>query len=807
MGLDIGCCRERVPLSMANEIGREGTSSAGVTSEAERYLTSTEVPRSTWRRRRLSSLVVVFQLAILCLPGARAFLKLVGPKQRLRRSTLPPFVLSVETKELASGFQTRKPAANPSINKTKKKPERPVSTKEKTASNRTFVEDYFSNPGDSSAPECRVVSLSDSKLPTRQSVLPESLFEPPHLLRRLDDIYHAMAHDETRRLKYMEKKNTKSKLPEEKVEYDEQEEKELVSVLKASLGDAGFELLGRRDLELCDALNAGYLLRLSILPDTSELDPSIASEFYPERAAVAGQEIEASLEELLFDGRVLVFWRGYSREVSRGRLLLPKIDYLQASLVQRSAAWVKGRLDFVERLVAVRTTQAYRKATSTMMFSLNYVIKSIPNERLVDSLLRNLGNQSSNVTNGVRPMPTSPGKNLKLSRYGGSKIRFVGSPNPTDALTPFVICEETGGSDPSCDDCTPGLNGKRSPESVDLDMYDCLNRGEITCPYDAKRNSTEEELPPMQLLERVTISNLIDVFSKDGRRKLIKTIFSKSELVEPTYEEVVIVWRPLPEKVERKPTFVPPKFVYEVADLFDIDGLPDIPLPKPEPSPQQLEIRAFSGVPMANILAILPKTKLVFRPADAFVFDLISIFSFLVIFGSLNFDSARLDFLALVSVSLWGIRTGFRYSNKLARYDLLVKKFLTSKITHRNAGALKYVATEAGSQRATRAALVHSWLSRLARSSDGTDHNREKLVKEGRKGVNELIRDSKEMPVDIDASLNDLEDLRLVTSERNGHIKIVGDNVEVVGKLRSVWSDVFAGEMTLDSLVGRRKRT
>jgi hypothetical protein len=344
---------------------------------------------------------------------------------------------------------------------------------------------------------------------------------------------------------------------------------------------------------------------------------------------------------------------------------------------------------------------------------------------------------------------------------------------------------------------------------VDLDMYDCLNRGEISCPYDAKRNSTEEELPPMQLLERVTISNLIDVFSKDGRRKLLKTIFSKSELVEPTYEEVVIVWRPLREKAERKrkPTFVPPKFVYEFADLFDIEGLPDIPLPKPAPSPQQLEIRAFSGVPMANILAILPKTKLVFRPADAFVFDLISIFSFSLIFGSLNFDSPRLDFLALVSVSLWGIRTVLRYSNKLARYDLLVKKFLTSKITHRNAGALKYVATEAGSQRATRAALVHSWLSRLAGSSDGTDHNRAQLVQEGRKGVNELIRDSKEMPVDIDASLNDLEDLRLVTSNRNGHIKVVGDNDELVAKLRSVWSDVFAGEMTLDSLVGRRKRT
>jgi hypothetical protein len=808
MGLDVRCHRERPPLSTTNGKYRRGPSSTGMASETERYyLKSTEGPCcSVWRRRRLSSLGL-FQAVILLLPAARAFLIPVGPTIRVRRSTLHPLLalnLDVEAKELIPDIPRREPTINGSIEKSK--PVRPVSTGVKNVSNQTFIEDYFSNPGESSSPVCRVVSLSDSKLPTSQSVLPESLFQPPHLLRRLDDIYHAMAHDETRRLKYMKKSNVR----DGKVDYEEQEERELVSVLKTSLADAGFELLGRRDLELCDALNEGYLLRLSILPDTSKLDPSIASEFYPEHDAVAGKEMEDIHDELLFGGRVLVFWRGYSREVSRGRLLLPKLDYLQASLVQGSAAWVRGRLDILERLVAVKTTRGCRKATSTILNSLEYVIKRIPNERVVGAMLEKMDNRSLNGTNGMRPTPTSQRNMFKLSRYGGSKIRFVGSPNPADALTPFVICEETDGSNTPCNDCTKSVNGEIPPGSVDRvdqDMYDCLNRGEITCPYDAKRNSTgtKEELPPMQLLERVTLSNLIDFFSQDGRQKLLKTIFSKSELVEPTYEEVVIVWRPLPEETKRKPTVLPPKFVYEVADMFDFEGLPDIPLPTPKPPPPQLEIRAFSGVPMANILAILPKTKLIFKSADAFVFDLISIFSFLAIFGSLKFDNPRLDFLALVSVSLWAIRTVLRYSNKLARYDLLVKKFLTSRITHRNAGALKYVATEAGSQRATRAALAHSWLSSLATSSDVTDHNRAQLVQEGRKAVNELIRDSKEIPVDIDASLNDLEDLKLVTSYSNGDIEVVRDSIELVEKLRSVWSDVFAGDMTLDSLVGRRK--
>ena len=42
----------------------------------------------------------------------------------------------------------------------------------------------------------------------------------------------------------------------------------------------------------------------------------------------------------------------------------------------------------------------------------------------------------------------------------------------------------------------------------------------------------------MQLLERVSISNLVDIFSRAGRKKFITALFAQSELVEPTYEEV-----------------------------------------------------------------------------------------------------------------------------------------------------------------------------------------------------------------------------------------------------------------------------
>jgi hypothetical protein len=210
------------------------------------------------------------------------------------------------------------------------------------------------------APICRLVSRADSKLPTSPSILPSSLFQSPHILDKLDAYYHAQEHKRTQTLRYLERASKGKKSSEETFPpTDKKEEAKLVSVVRSSLEDAGFELLSRRDIDLCDSLNVGYLLRLSIVPDVSELDPSTALEFYPERYHANGTVIDK--DELLFDGRILVYWRGYSEEVTQGRLLLPKIDYLQASLVQRSAAWVKRILDKVESDLVANVVQENRK--------------------------------------------------------------------------------------------------------------------------------------------------------------------------------------------------------------------------------------------------------------------------------------------------------------------------------------------------------------------------------------------------------------------------------------------------------------
>jgi hypothetical protein len=180
-------------------------------------------------------------------------------------------------------------------------------------------------------------------------------------------------------------------------------------------------------------------------------------------------------------------------------------------------------------------------------------------------------------------------------------------------------------------------------------------------------------------------------------------------------------------------------------------------------------------------LAVLPKNKLIFRPADAFVFDFVSLATFLATAASFKFDSPKLDLLALVSVVLFAVRTFFRYSNKYARYDLLVNKFLTSKLTHRGQGALNYLAQEANSQKALRAMCVRDWLSRFE-ERDGVIS-----LTEGEAYINEEAFSGKSrINVDILSGIDDLKALGQLTSTNT----LVNDK-EAEAEIKRIWDETF----------------
>jgi hypothetical protein len=178
--------------------------------------------------------------------------------------------------------------------------------------------------------------------------------------------------------------------------------------------------------------------------------------------------------------------------------------------------------------------------------------------------------------------------------------------------------------------------------------------------------------PSRTVVERVSISDVVDLFSDGGRRRLFNSLFKRSTLLEPTYKEVIVVHRPLAPQSSLSP----------ISKLLRRARRRQPPPPPPEP----VRVRVFSDVPCANILACLPKSKLVFRAADALRLDLVSLLGLLAILATLRFDSVYADVFAAASVAVWLIRLALRYSNSLARYDLLVNRFLKSKIVRRGLG-------------------------------------------------------------------------------------------------------------------------
>jgi hypothetical protein len=628
---------------------------------------------------------------------------------------------------------------------------------------------------------CRIAASADGKLHLKED---PSSSPPDRLLRRqIDQIYNAKFYTLFKSLSL----NIHQDVEQEEADAEEKEEclespiETTMSVnahaLKKSLEQSGFRLWKKRDLDLCEALNEGYLLRLSIQPDLKDFDPNLGRDLYPELYPF-NSTAEAD-NSLLFDGRILIFTRGYSQEITRGRLLLPKFDYLQSSLVQRSAFAIARRLGQIESEIVQKMMELLNKCWHSFKVFIDETNAKIPSQ--AQPLLKKGMDFIENV--GKKETYISKRKpSLKLERYVGSSAKYVDSPNNDyDALNPFLVCELE-------DKVTRSMSKDEEENVIVRDLLQGCENGQLKCKYDLQKSNSE----PMHLLKRVSISNLVDFFSTGGRRRLIQSLFSISELIEPTYEEVCILWRPLPhKKTKPKKAFRPPKLVYYLAELFDlVDQLPKKDDDEPKLPPRPLEIRTFDRVPMANVQAVFPKTKLIFRPADALILDAVNTISLLAVLASQRFDSPKLDIIALVSVLLWVVRTFFRYSNKIARYDLLINKFLTSRITHRNRGALQYIVNEAAMQRSQRASLVHEWLKEKY-DAEGSLISRNDILSVGQKELNARLRMDQPVNIDVNAALIDLTALNLIKFNENDELVVIRTEALATEALTTIWDQCF----------------
>lgn len=93
--------------------------------------------------------------------------------------------------------------------------------------------------------------------------------------------------------------------------------------------------------------------------------------------------------------------------------------------------------------------------------------------------------------------------------------------------------------------------------------------------------------------------------------------------------------------------------------------------------------------------------------------------SFISAIATQQYTDLRVDIIALVSIAAVVVRSFLAYSNALTRYDLLVNRFITSKLTARGTGVIEYVTREAGVQRARRAELALAQMQAQSISKEG----------------------------------------------------------------------------------------
>ena len=105
---------------------------------------------------------------------------------------------------------------------------------------------------------------------------------------------------------------------------------------------------------------------------------------------------------------------------------------------------------------------------------------------------------------------------------------------------------------------------------------------------------------------------------------------------------------------------------------------------------------------------------------------MISVLGLFAALATLKFDSPYADALAVAALVVWGVRLALRRLNSLARYDLLVNRFLQKKIVRRGLGEVaKYVASNSAERRGEVAARALEWLN------SGEQGLKDKYVVEG----------------------------------------------------------------------------
>ncbi|KAK9789378.1 hypothetical protein WJX73_004782 [Symbiochloris irregularis] len=366
---------------------------------------------------------------------------------------------------------------------------------------------------------------------------------------------------------------------------------------------AHYMQLSGRDDSLSRSLNSDYLQQLYISPDTKRLDDQLISD------VTRDEELPDEVKSML------VFKRGYGLARRRGRMLVPKLDYLQYIAV-------KGVF-----------TPSTSESTQTQ-----FLDKSEKQE--LEGTARRARKRLAQAVKdwwSPRAMVAGGGLFMSLSRWG---------------LIPQV---------------------------------DVLPLEEFRQDYLPADSQHQDPV----FIERVSLR---DALNKGDR---LESLLGSIELVEPTFQELMIVYRKTPAH----------NWLSEMRDAVMGDagkGTAKGQLRKRE----QIAIRLYRDIPVPTWRIVFPDKLLQFRPLDGLRADLFSMAGLLAFIAQAKYDSIVLEIVTFASACVLVVRVVLGYKRMYDRFEQMANEMLANSTVAGQEGTLDSLVVSAALQQFGQAALA-----------------------------------------------------------------------------------------------------
>ncbi|GMH51309.1 hypothetical protein TrST_g4584 [Triparma strigata] len=419
-------------------------------------------------------------------------------------------------------------------------------------------------------------------------------------------------------------------------------------------------------------------------------------------------------DKTIFNGRVQMYYKGYGSEVKSGRMILEKLEFLQANILDNEARRLKR---FVRRTLNRIWTKINKILNKHVTIPPPpYQSFDSHNDVQIESpVIFNLTSPEATIS-----VPRTTLRSIYSFSLPGGKRRLLRSllkkiqlEEPTYKELVVVWCE-----------------GRR--KNVEEKRWWRMERMKFT-----EKEIGEARFGSVQLAEYETLFNSLDVdnsgtlslseitslltsspnVSTSSTKTFTKTQIKKIFNVVDTDNDGTISWSEFLQIMSNiKNGKRSSLYTLLKSSLLLTRKSLKSSSPPPLPPPY---LKIYHSVPLISLPSTLPSYTLRYKTSDSFRLDIISLLTLTPILLKLTAKKYKLTFVILIAA--WLVRSFFRYKNIRRIYTLSQTKFVNDKTYLKDSKeCLEYLKGVESEVRGIYGGVVADWLSRGYDLDEGT---------------------------------------------------------------------------------------